>query len=111
MFSNADFSTPMFVHDQVPPGVLVKKEKHTLITYTFEKLPAGGKVRIKTADSDALRAIHDFLRSQIADHHSETLPISWRNANCMQICKAGGLQEMKCLRNQTDSRPNEDKPR
>jgi hypothetical protein len=70
MFSNADFSTPMFVHDQVPPGVPVMKEKRTLITYPFDKLPAGGKVRIKTADSDALRAMHDFPRFQIADHHT-----------------------------------------
>ena len=70
MFSNADFSTPLLFQEQVPPGVPVMKEKHTLITYTFEKLPADGKVRIKTADSDALRAIHDLLRFQIADHYT-----------------------------------------
>lgn len=70
MFSNGDFSTPMFVHDQVPPGVPVMKDKRTEITYTFEELAVGGRIRIKTTNSDALKAIHDFLRFQIADHHT-----------------------------------------
>ena len=70
MFSNGEFSIPMFVHDQVPPGVLVMKEKRTEISYTFEELPAGGTVHIETTDPDALKAIHDFLRFQIEDHHT-----------------------------------------
>jgi hypothetical protein len=70
MFSNGEFSIPMFVHDQVPPGVPVMKEKRTEISYSFEELPAGGRVRIKTANRDALKAVHDFLRFQIADHHT-----------------------------------------
>jgi hypothetical protein len=70
MFSNGEFSIPMFVHDQVPPGVPVMKEKHAEISYSFEELPAGGRVRIKTENRDALDAIHEFLRFQIADHHT-----------------------------------------
>jgi hypothetical protein len=70
MFSNGEFSIPMFVHDQVPPGVLVMKEKRTEISYTFEDMPAGGTVRIKTTDPDALKAVHDFLRFQIEDHNT-----------------------------------------
>ena len=70
MFSNGEFSIPMFVHDQVPPGVPVMKEKRAEISYTFEELPAGGTVRIKTTNSDALKAIHDFLRFQIEDHQT-----------------------------------------
>jgi hypothetical protein len=70
MFSNGEFSIPMFIHDQVPPGVPVMKEKRAEIFYSFEELPAGGKVRIKTANQDALKAIHEFLRFQIADHHT-----------------------------------------
>jgi hypothetical protein len=67
----------MFVHDQVPPGVPVMKEKRTEIFYTFEVLPAGGTVRIKTTNPDALKAIHDFLRFQIDDHHTgDTTEIS-----------------------------------
>ncbi len=70
MFSNGEFSIPMFVHDRVPPGVPVMKDKRAEISYTFEELPTGGRVRIKTANADALKAIHDFLRFQIADHHT-----------------------------------------
>jgi len=69
-FSDGDFSVPMFVHEQVPPGVPVMKEKRGQISYTLEELPAGGTVRIKTTDHDALKAIHAFLRFQIDDHHT-----------------------------------------
>lgn len=70
MFAAGDFSMPIFVHDQVPPGVLVMKDKHAEIFYLFEELPTGGRVRIRTANADALKAIHDFLRFQIEDHHT-----------------------------------------
>jgi len=68
MFSNGEFSIPMFVHDQVPPGVPVMKDKHAEISYSFEELSAGGRVRIKTPNPDALKAIHQFLRFQIEEH-------------------------------------------
>jgi hypothetical protein len=71
MFSNGDFSLPMFVHSQVPPGVPVMKEKRSEISYTFEESPEGGRVRIKTEDREALKAVHDFLKFQIEDHHTE----------------------------------------
>jgi len=70
MFSNGDFSLPMFIHDQVPPGVAVMKEKRSEIAYSFETLSAGGRVRIKTTNPQALEAVHSFLRFQIQDHHS-----------------------------------------
>ena len=71
MFSKGEFPIPMFVHDQVPPpGVFVMKEKRTEIVYSFEELPTGGRVRIKTKNPDALKAVHDFLRFQIEDHHT-----------------------------------------
>lgn len=70
LFSNADFSIPMFIHDRVPPGVPVMKEKRAEISYSFEEMPAGGRVRIKTGSIEALKAIHDFLRFQINDHHT-----------------------------------------
>jgi hypothetical protein len=70
MFSNGEFSIPMFVHDQVPPGVPVMKEKHAEISYTFEELPTGGSVLIKTTNPDALKGVQEFLRFQIEDHHT-----------------------------------------
>jgi hypothetical protein len=69
-FSNGDFSTPMFVHDQVPPGVPVLKERRAEISYSLEQLPAGGRVRVKTRNHDAQEAIHALLRFQIDDHHT-----------------------------------------
>src|SRR2546430_14649844 len=64
MFSNGDFSAPMFVHDQVPPGVPVMREKRAEISYTLEELPAGGRVRIETENHHAQEAVHAFLRFQ-----------------------------------------------
>jgi len=46
------------------------KQKRNEIIYRFEELPTGGRVRITTTNSDALTAIHDFLRYQIEDHHT-----------------------------------------
>lgn len=74
MFFNGEFSIPMFVHDQVPHGVPVMKDKHAEISYKFEELPAGGRVCIKTTNPDALKGIHEFLRFQIEDHQTETQP-------------------------------------
>jgi hypothetical protein len=70
MFSNGDFSVPMFVHGEVPPGVTEMKDKQAEISYTFEELPTGGRVRIVTKNRDALNSVHDFLNFQIEDHHT-----------------------------------------
>jgi hypothetical protein len=70
MFSNGDFSIPMLVHSQVPPGVTEMKQRRAEISYTFEELPTGGKVRISTTNRDALNAVQDFLRFQIGDHET-----------------------------------------
>jgi hypothetical protein len=69
-FASGDFDLPMFVHGQTPPGVPVMKEKKGAIAYTYEELPAGARVRIKTADPEALSAVHDFLKFQIQDHRT-----------------------------------------
>jgi hypothetical protein len=70
MFSNGDFSVPMFVHGEVPPGTTEMKDRRADITYAFEKMPTGGRVRITTTNRDALNAVHDFLNFQITDHHT-----------------------------------------
>jgi hypothetical protein len=46
------------------------KDKRAEISYTFEELATGGRVRIKTVDHDALNAVHDFLNFQIEDHQT-----------------------------------------
>ena len=70
MFSNGDFSIPMFVHSEVPPGITEMKDRRADITYTYEELPTGGRVRISTANHDVLNAVHDFLTFQIQDHQT-----------------------------------------
>jgi len=68
MFAEGDFSIPMFIHDQIPPGVTVMKEKRAEIAYNFQEVPLGGKVLISTMNPAALKAVHEFLRFQITDH-------------------------------------------
>lgn len=70
MFSEGNFELPMFIHSQVPPGVPTMKEERADITYTFEEVPGGGRVRIQSGKAEAVKAIHEFLRFQIEDHHT-----------------------------------------
>ena len=70
MFRNNDFEIPMLIHDRVPPGVPVMKKKRNVITYSYAPTERGGLVRIKTADPEALKAIHEFLIFQIRDHRT-----------------------------------------
>lgn len=67
-FTAGDFSMPMQVHDQVPPGVAAMKAKGAAIRYVYSESPEGGVVTLSTRDPEALAAIHEFLRFQIRDH-------------------------------------------
>lgn len=67
-FSRGDFAKPLFVHGVMPDGAARMKELGDAITYKFEELPDGGRIRITTTNADALKAVHDFLRFQIKDH-------------------------------------------
>ena len=69
-FGEGDFSTPMFVHDGIPPGVTTMKLMKSDIHYKYEEMPSGARVRISTDAPIAVAAIHDFLRFQITDHHT-----------------------------------------
>lgn len=68
MFSEGDFNAPMLIHGQEPSGVPTIKRLKGDINYRFEEMDLGGRVRISTANVEALSAIHDFLRFQINDH-------------------------------------------
>ena len=69
-FAAGDFRLPGFVHEQEVPGTTVMAERRARITYTADTLPRGGQVRIRTDDPDAVRAVHEFLAFQRADHHA-----------------------------------------
>lgn len=68
MFGEGNFDIPMFVHDQVPPGVPVMKSRKNQIQYRFEESKLGGRVVIASNDAEALSAVHDFLSFQIREH-------------------------------------------
>jgi hypothetical protein len=67
-FSEGDFDLPMLTHGRVPPGVPVMQSNREGIAYKFVETANGGKVRIRTADPEALKAVHEFLVFQIQDH-------------------------------------------
>lgn len=69
-FAAGDFSTPMFVHAQTPPGVPAMQKLKATISYTYEDTEHGARVRITTNKADALAAIHEFLRFQIKEHQT-----------------------------------------
>jgi hypothetical protein len=70
VFSEGDFSTPMFVHDSIPPGVTTMKLLKEKIRFAYQPLEGGGRVSMASEDAVALAAIHDFLRFQITDHRT-----------------------------------------
>jgi hypothetical protein len=69
-FAAGDFSDPMAVHDRVPDGVPAMRRLKGNIRYAFEETPQGGRVLIKTANAEALTAVHQFLRFQIREHQT-----------------------------------------
>jgi hypothetical protein len=76
-FTRGVFDKPFATHAEVPPGVAVMQRLKSAITYAFQETPTGAVVRIRTSDAEAVRAVHDFLRYQIAEHatgNSVTVP-------------------------------------
>lgn len=69
-FGAGDFTLPGFVHDQNVPGTAVMAARRSLITYTTDTVPRGGSVRIRSEDSTAIAAVHQFLAFQRRDHRS-----------------------------------------
>jgi len=70
-FAAGDFTAPMLIHAQTPPGVPVLQERKAEIKYQFEEIENGARVRLSTSDAHALAAIHEFLRFQIQDHQTD----------------------------------------
>ncbi len=69
-FAKANYDLPMFIHDRVPAGVPVMRSKKDTISFKFEELKNGAQVVIDSRDAEALAAIHEFLKFQIADHRT-----------------------------------------
>ena len=70
MFADGNFRAPMLIHDRTPPGVPVLQRLKKEITWRFDSIENGGRVRATTRNREALEALHEFLRFQIADHRT-----------------------------------------
>ena len=68
MFAEGNFDAPLLTHGKVPPGVPVLQKLKSEVSYTFSEIQNGGRVRIRTGNPEALAAVYEFLRFQIADH-------------------------------------------
>jgi hypothetical protein len=69
-FAAGDFTLPGFVHARAVPGTEIMAARRAAIAYAVDTLPRGAALRIRTADSTAIRAIHEFLAFQRHDHHA-----------------------------------------
>jgi hypothetical protein len=67
-FAKGDFSAPLMTHSETPPGVPQMRRLKSAISYMFQEKPQGAAVRISSANSDAVKALHEFLRYQIKEH-------------------------------------------
>ena len=70
MFAEGEFSAPMLIHSQNPPGTEAMKQLREQIQYKLENTANGARIRITTKDAEALQAVHTFLRFQIKDHQT-----------------------------------------
>jgi hypothetical protein len=67
-FAAGDFAKPEAIHGRIPDGAQTMRDRKDSIRYRYEELPAGARVVISTKNSEALAAIHQFLRFQIDEH-------------------------------------------
>jgi hypothetical protein len=74
LFAAGDFSAPMLIHAQNPPGSEEMRKLRGSIHYEEENTERGGRIRISTKDPKALNAVHEFLRFQISDHQTGDSP-------------------------------------
>lgn len=67
-FAGGDFGKPLATHGELPPGARMMQERRSALTFTYEELPGGARVRIAASDTKTTDAVHEFLRYQIREH-------------------------------------------
>ena len=67
-FGQGRFDLPHFIHATDVPGTQVLTRLRDRVSYKYSETSGGGRVDIRTTDSEALEALHAFLRFQITDH-------------------------------------------
>ena len=70
MFGAGNFEAPMLIHATDVPGTSAMTARKDRIRFAYVETPQGGRVDIITTDAEALKAVHEFLRFQIADHRT-----------------------------------------
>jgi hypothetical protein len=70
MFGEGNFEAPMLIHATDVPGTREMTAVKDRIRFKYVETAGGGRVDIFTDDSEALTAVHAFLRFQIADHRT-----------------------------------------
>jgi hypothetical protein len=60
----------MLIHDREAPGVPILQKLKADLTYQYEDIDGGGRVRISTKNQQAISAVQEFLRYQISDHRT-----------------------------------------
>jgi hypothetical protein len=68
LFKAGDFSKPVFIHAENPPGVDTLKARRAEIDYRYADIPSGGTLTISSSQPDAVAAIHSFLQFQQSEH-------------------------------------------
>jgi hypothetical protein len=58
----------MLVHEKTPPGSEVMQKLKGEITYEYKETDRGALIQISTSNTQALQAIHKFLKFQIKEH-------------------------------------------
>lgn len=69
-FTRGNFTAPGLVHAQEVPGTRVMAARRAAIAYEASDRPRGAEVRIRTSDSLAVTAVHEFLKFQRSDHRA-----------------------------------------
>jgi len=69
-FARGDFTNPGLVHARDVPGTAVMAARASTLSYTASDRPRGAEVRIRSADPEAVKAVHEFLAFQRSDHRA-----------------------------------------
>ena len=69
-FGRGDFTLPGFVHAREVPGTREMRARRSAIHYTTDTVTGGAVLRLRSSDSIAIRAIHEFVALQRHDHRA-----------------------------------------
>jgi hypothetical protein len=69
-FRAGEFVKPFHVHAMTVSGTATMKELRDRIAYEITDRPRGAELRMRSTDSRAVAAIHEFMKFQRSDHRA-----------------------------------------